>query len=230
MTAAIHRLQTLSFLDCFVVALLAMTTSVFANPIPIQKPTQAVVNTAVQVIDYKQSDILKPLSQSQVQTYKDVMALQDQKKWDEARILIQKIDNPVVIDFIRSRQTGQSFPKPSSKLQGTLADLRYFAKGSKYISEKYKSGQRYELNLVKDEIEKSLKRGAVSSALSYFRNHRVQNYIDPIDKAQILADIASHYLYLKRYDRARATALKAIQASDQAPLAGLGIASLWRMA
>ena len=113
--------------------------------------------------------------------------------------------------------------KPSqyiSRTNGTLADLRYFSKGSKYISDKYKNGQGYELNLVKQEIAKNLDRGAVTTALNYFNKHRVQRYIDPIDKSQILAEIASYYLYLSQPKRARATALKALQASEKAPLAG----------
>lgn len=193
-----------------------------ATPLPSKKPTQTIeIQTVVAPTpSYKRSDTLKPLTSNQVKIYKDVIALQDQKRWDNARTLISKIDNPVLMDYIQSRQTGSVLPKKASKIQGTLAELRYFSKGSKYISDKYKNGQRYELTQVKQQISKNLDRGAVSAGLSYFRNHRVQRYIDPIDKSQILAEIASHYLYLKKYSLARSTALKAIKASDQAPLAG----------
>ena len=196
---------------------------VFAAPIPSRKPTQIIdITPATEKpqTTYKKQDYLKPLSPNQVKIYKDIVALQNQKEWDEARSFISKIDNPVLMDYIQSRQSGTLLPKKETKIQGTMAELRYFAKGSKYISNKYKNGQRYELNQVKKQIESHLDRGAVSAALSYFRNHRVQRYIDPIDKSQILAEIASHYLYLKRYEQARSTALQALKASKQAPLAG----------
>lgn len=108
----------------------------------------------------------------------------------------------------------------SNKVQGTLAELRYFSNGSKYISENYNKSQRYELRLIKKKIKTYLDQGKVSAALSYFNNHRVQDYIDPIDKAQILAQMASRYLYLKHIDKARNTALKALKSSKKAPLAG----------
>jgi len=206
----------------FLLAFMIAPSFANATPIPTPKPTQVmeIKPTIAPIKNYKSSDILKPLTQNQVTIYKDVINLQNRKRWDDARALMTKIDNPVLMDYIQSRQNGTTLKTQSSKIQGTMAELRYFAKGSKYISDKYKSGQRYELNQVKKQIAKNLNRGAVSTALSYFRNHRVQRYIDPIDKSQILAEIASHYLYLKRYDRARSTALKAIQDSNQAPLAG----------
>jgi len=205
----------------YFITLLTLSGIAHATPIPTKKPIQiSQIKPSQPHISYNQSDILKPLTSNQVKIYKDVIALQDQKHWDDARALIRKIDNPVLMDYIQSRQAGSSLPKKASKIQGTMAELRYFSKGSKYISGKYKNGQRYELNQVKKQIAKNLDRGAVSAGLSYFRNHRVQRYIDPIDKSQILAEIASHYLYLKRYDQARSTALKAVKASNQAPLAG----------
>ncbi len=142
--------------------------------------------------------------------------------------MINKIDHPILIDFVYAQKLGTPLPQKSSQIQGTLSELRYFSKGSKYISEKYNSGQRYELRLVRQEVTRYLDRSAVSAALSYFNNHRVQSYIDPIDKSQILADMASRYLYLKRPERAYKTAMKAFKASDQAPLAGwvLGL-SAW---
>lgn len=203
------------------IIIFALPHITIASPLPIKKPTKTKNEiTEQQPAPYKIYDTLKPLNERESNLYKEIFALQNQKQWDEARILIQKIDNPVLLNLVQSRQSGHPRPKKTSKIQGTLADLRYFSKGSKYISEKYKHGQRYELNQVKNQISKNLNRGAVSSALSYFNRHRVQNYIDPIDKSQILAEIASHYLYLKRYDQARATALKAVKESNQAPMAG----------
>jgi len=197
------------------------THTVQAQPIP--TPKQKPLYTAPVII--KQSVIVatknnRPLTDREAKLYKEILQLQNAKQWDKARSLIDKIDNKILLHFVTSQQSGQRLPPIKSNIQGTLADLRYFARGSKYISESYKGGQRYELNLVKEELEKYLDRGAVSSALSFFNRHRVQTYIDPIDKSQILAEIASHYLYLKRYDSARATALKALKSSDQAPLAG----------
>jgi soluble lytic murein transglycosylase len=103
---------------------------------------------------------------------------------------------------------------------GTLADLRYFANGSKYISDHYNAQQRYQIRQAKNQIAKDLDKGSVSFALSYFNSHAVQKFIDPIDKAQILAGIAAHYLYLKRPEKARSAALKALKSSEKAPLAG----------
>jgi len=105
-------------------------------------------------------------------------------------------------------------------IYGTVEELRYFAKGSKYFSEKYKSGERYELNLVRKEIQKYLDKGSATAALTFFDKHRVNEYIDPIDKAQILADIAAVYLYLGHKDSARKISHRALQNSDEAPIAG----------
>ena len=114
-----------------------------------------------------------------------------------------------------------------TRVNGTLEELRYFSRGSKYISDKYKSGERYELNLVRKMLAEYLSDGKVSAALNAFETHKVQAYIDPIDKSQILAEIASYYLYLGHPKQARATSLKALKASDKAPLAGwvMGLAS-----
>lgn len=106
------------------------------------------------------------------------------------------------------------------RLRGTLDDLRYFPQGSRYISDRYRGAQRNTLHHVQKQVTQYLDRGAVSAALKYFEGHPVQNYIDIIDKAQILASIAAHYLYLNRIDKARTVALEALRASDQAPLAG----------
>ncbi len=202
--------------------IIMMATPSLANPLPIKKPIETVNEKPVTYVapPTLKRDYTKPLNRREIQLYRDIFDLQHQKKWDDAKILIDKIDNPVLIDYVLARQNQTPRPKRQSQIQGTLADLRYFARGSKYISENYKSGQRYELNLVKKEVTKYLDRSAVSSALSFFNNHRVQSYIDPIDKSQILAEIASHYLYLKKYKKARSTALRAIKSSDQAPLAG----------
>lgn len=107
-----------------------------------------------------------------------------------------------------------------NRATGTLEELRYFARGSKYISENYNGGERYEVNQVRKAIQESLNQGKVSSALHFFENHRVQDYIDPIDRAQILAEMAAHYLYLNSPKKAQSTALKALESSDKAPLAG----------
>jgi soluble lytic murein transglycosylase-like protein len=127
-------------------------------------------------------------------------------------------DHPQAKQFDVLLKTKQAEAK--NLITGTLPELRYFANGSKYLSEKYDSGQRYEMRLVRKEVEKSLNRGAVTAALNFFNAHRVQRYIDPIDKAQILASIASHYLYLDHKDKARDVALKALKTSQQAPMAG----------
>lgn len=204
------------------IILLSVSSSQAETPLPSLKPKNTVTTETTQIapIIYKNTNFTKPLNNRDINFYKEIFELQDNQKWDEARALADKIDNTILMPIIDARQTGQALPKKSSQVQGTLDDLRYFSKGSKYISEKYKSGQRYELNLVKKEVAKSLNRGAISAALSYFNNHRVQNYIDPIDKSQILAEIASRYLYVKKYDSARKTALRAIKSSDKAPLAG----------
>lgn len=111
-------------------------------------------------------------------------------------------------------------PSYKHRLHGTMEELRYFAKGSKYFSENYKSGERYELNLVRREIQKYLDRGAATAALSFFDKHRVNAYIDPIDKSQLLADIAAVYLYLGHKSKARKTAARALESSSEAPIAG----------
>lgn len=110
--------------------------------------------------------------------------------------------------------------KYDNRASGTLGELRYFARGSKYISENYNGGERYEVNQVRKYIRDSLSKGKVTAALRFFEKHRVQKYIDPIDRAQILAEIAAHYLYLERLPQAEATAIRALQSSDKAPLAG----------
>lgn len=108
----------------------------------------------------------------------------------------------------------------TSRANGTLEELRYFARGSKYLSEKYSASQRYQVSELRKAVTSYLSSGKVTYALSQFEASPVQEYIDPIDKAQILAEIAAHYLYLDRPRNARTTALKALKASDQAPLAG----------
>lgn len=203
-------------------ALIFITSPCFAIPLPATKPDN--LNSVAPVKNdtplYKKSNFSKPLNNREINLYKEIFTLQKNKQWDKARALTQKIDNTILMPFVIAGQTGQPLQRQSSKIQGTMDDLRYFSKGSKYISDQYKNGERYELNLVKEEVSKYLDNGSVSAALSFFNKHRVQRYIDPIDKSQILAEIASHYLYLKRYDSARSTALKAIKASNQAPLAG----------
>ena len=245
MTAAIKRLKTLSFVDCFVISFLAMTIfncdALHATPLPSAKPSETVSEKnpitvppqaeqpAAIMVDPKVKSF-KPLTDREADLYRDIFSLIDNKKFEEADRLIPKIDNPILMDYVRSRRDRTPLPRRNSEIQGTLDDLRYFARGSKYISEKYNGGQRYELRLVKAEIDKYLDRSAASSALSFFNNHRVQAYIDPIDKAQILAEIAARYLYLNRPDKARQTALRALKSSDQAPLAGwvLGLGSWMR--
>lgn len=115
-----------------------------------------------------------------------------------------------------------------SRANGTLEELRYFSRGSKYISEKYSGNQRYHVNEMRKIIHSELANGRVTNALHSFETDAVQGYIDPIDKAQILAEIAAHYLYLESPKQAKSTALKALKASEQAPLAGwvMGL-SLW---
>ena len=107
-----------------------------------------------------------------------------------------------------------------TRANGTLDELRYFSNGSRYLSEKYNGGERFEVNQVKKLVLDYLSDGKATAALNFFETHRVQAYIDPIDKAQILAEIASHYLYLNHPKQAKSTALKALKASNQAPLAG----------
>lgn len=106
-----------------------------------------------------------------------------------------------------------------NRTAGTQEDLRYFANGSKYISEKYDGGQRYEIRLVKKEIKKYLDRGAATSALHFLEKHRVNKYIDPVDKSQILADIAATYLYQREVSKARKIALSATKLSAETPIA-----------
>jgi soluble lytic murein transglycosylase len=234
-----------------------------AAPIPQEKPSasQTQINkTASEEIKERYRPQLhfqlaksdKPLNNREIELYRDIIELQKKADWEQADILIKKIDNPVLMGYVNSQRLLHNDYKPSkddftkwmtfyadhpqaasiskktpdmqsqyeSRITGTMADLRYFAKGSKYISENYKSGERYELNLVKDELQKYLARGAVTAALNFFNKHRVQSYIDPIDKSQILAEIAAYYLYLGKREDARRTAFKAVQSSDQAPLAG----------
>lgn len=111
-------------------------------------------------------------------------------------------------------------PTYKQSVYGTVEELRYFSKGSKYFSENYKSGERYELNLVRKEVQKYLDKGAATAALTFFDKHRVNKYIDPIDKAQLLADIAAVYLYLGHKDSARKVAARALKSSNEAPIAG----------
>ena len=115
----------------------------------------------------------------------------------------------------------------TGRANGTLEELRYFARGSKYISEKYNGDQRYQVNELRKALHRELANGRVTYALNFFETNPVQSYIDPIDKAQILAEIAAHYLYLDSPKQAEATALKALKSSEQAPLAGwvMGLAT-----
>jgi soluble lytic murein transglycosylase len=113
-------------------------------------------------------------------------------------------------------QVGSRYKK---RVTGTIEELRYFSRGSKYFSTKYNSGERYEINLVRREVNRYLDRGAATAALNYFENHRINRYIDPIDKSQMLAQIASVYLYLGHSSKARKTAVKAVKLSTQTPIA-----------
>jgi len=118
-----------------------------------------------------------------------------------------------------AKMSGQIKGQYKKRVTGTIEELRYFSRGSKYFSTKYKSGQRSEINLVKKAIGTHLDRGSATAALNYFENHSVNGYIDPIDKSQILAEIASVYLYLGHISKARQTAAKAIKLSTQTPIA-----------
>jgi len=208
--------------------MLVLTGHALATPLPLQKPYQADSDTMGPFPDLslqtppefhpEKVGSFKPLTNREADLYKDVFTTLENGKSADA--LIAKIDNPILMDFVTAAKNNTAPPRHKSKIQGTLADLRYFSKGSKYISEKYKGGQRYELRLVQKEVQRYLNRGAPTAALSYFNKHRVQSYIDPIDKSQILAGIAARYLYLSHFEKARKTALSAFKASDQAPLAG----------
>jgi soluble lytic murein transglycosylase len=201
-------------------------------------------NSSTSVIDHS----IDPLGHQDQELYKLVFDLQQNGDWDTADKIIEKIDNPILMGHVLAqRYLSPEYP-PSfedikswsrlyndhpqsrfinakqstykSQVNGTMVELRYFSNGSKYISNTYNKSQRYELRLVNQKIRDYLDRGAVTAALSYFNKHRSQSYIDDIDKAQILSKIAAHYMYLKKLDKARTTALKALRVSDQAPLAG----------
>ena len=118
-----------------------------------------------------------------------------------------------------AKLTGQIKSRYKKRVIGTIEELRYFSRGSKYFSTKYKNSQRKEVSFVKREIAKNLNRGAATIALNHLENHPINRYIDPIDKSQILADIASVYLYLGHTSKARRTALKAVKLSTQTPVA-----------
>lgn len=107
-----------------------------------------------------------------------------------------------------------------NRAAGTMDELRYFANGSKFISDIYKGKQRTMVNSVKKEIDASLARGHATAALDYFNKNDVQRYIDPVDRSQILSRIASVYLYLGYPDKAKSTAMKAMKASKDTPVPG----------
>jgi soluble lytic murein transglycosylase len=233
-----------------------LSTTAWATPVPVQKPTSSVAPVIVQKETIKQPTTIvpqkisntAPLTKREINLYKDIFELQSKEQWAQADTLLSKVKNNILVGHVLATRYAHSsydmnddekkqwmahyadhpqsttLDKKSStarnNVMGTLADLRYFSNGSKYISEKYNNAQRYELRSVKRSISKNLDNGKVSAALGYFNNHRVQDYIDPIDKAQILAGMASQYLYLGYIDKARNTALKALKASKQAPLAG----------
>ena len=217
-----------------------MSTTAYATPIPTPKPVKQ--EELIVIPPHPNEDpsfsleenppvkAVMPLTNSEADLYREVFRLIEQDDIRQANQLIEKIDNPILIEYVYATRDGKALPRQRSQIQGTMDDLRYFAKGSKYISEKYTGGQRYELRLVKQEIARYLNRSAATAALSYFNNHRVQAYIDPIDKSQILAEIAARYLYLDRPEKARRTAERALKASEQAPLAGwvLGLGSWMR--
>lgn len=213
-------------------------------PVIVQKET---IKQPTTIVPQKISNTA-PLTKREINLYKDIFELQSKEQWAQADTLLSKVKNNILVghalaaryahpsydmnddekkqwmahyaDHPQSTTLDKKSSTARNNVMGTLADLRYFSNGSKYISEKYNNAQRYELRSVKRSISKNLDNGKVSAALGYFNNHRVQDYIDPIDKAQILAGMASQYLYLKHIDKARSTALKALKVSKQAPLAG----------
>ena len=231
-----------------VVALLAMTATVWAEGImPQQKPTTTDPIAQHETIAFRPSNSDKPLNNRELENYRLAFKYLNSGDTATAQQFIDKIDNPLLIGHVMYRwlqktgknttthlqQWAKAYPDHpqadtiapddnlyENRITGTMDELRYFARGSKYISEKYNGGQRYEVNLVKKEVRRYLDRGAATAALNFFINHRAQKYIDPVDKSQILADIASVYLYLGHNKKAKDTAQKALDASDLSPLAG----------
>jgi soluble lytic murein transglycosylase-like protein len=121
---------------------------------------------------------------------------------------------------IISRKTAKGSSTYKNRVRGTMESLQYFAKGSRYLSDKYSNREQGQIFLVRKEVKRWLDRGAATAALNYFNAHAVQKFIDPVDKSQILSDIAAVYLYLGYPDKAQKTALKALKASEDTPLPG----------
>lgn len=140
------------------------------------------------------------------------------REGDVANWLVHYADHPQAARMTKKYSQGRSTYQ--NRITGTLEELRYFSNGSRYISDKYKGGQRNEVNILKRQVRTLLDRGAATAALNAITQSHTKSYIDPIDKSQILAQIAASYLYHGHADKARSTALKAIESSKENPLSG----------
>lgn len=126
-------------------------------------------------------------------------------------------DHPQAVQF--ARKIGAKKITYRKRINGTINELRYFARGSKYISANYNSSQRYQVQLLRKTIDEYIENGYATRAIKFLEESPVRRYIDPIDQSQIMSRIAAVYLYLGHNKKARSTAKKAVALSTETPLA-----------